>query len=428
MLSLRLITVLTALACGVFSANALAEVPECVPRDGLPNVRARLDSGQPLRVAFLGGSITAANGWRVLVRDHLKAVWPRSAQTELFAAIPGTDSAFGACRVGNDVLARHPDLLFVEFAVNDSGADPDRIREAMEGIVRQTWQAGSATDICFVYTLNQTQLADYRAGRHSATARAMETVADHYGIPSVAFGPEIARRVEAGTLLFKGPSAGLDADGRNADGLLVFTADGTHPLAAGHRVYFSVLERALPALFAGGRPGPRALPPALTTAPWSDAGIRPVATLDRTGDWTPLPDRDKRTAWQPAAITPPVWLAATAGSAAAFEVDGTGFGLVGLKGPDCGQFSVTVDGLPPVTTTFFDAYSVEDHYRLATWFYPRPLPSGRHVVRIELLDTVIDKTAILARRGYAPRDPAAFAPLRLYLAGVLLPHQSAPKP
>ena len=33
-------------------------------RDGLPNVFAKLTAGGPVRIAYLGGSITAANGWR----------------------------------------------------------------------------------------------------------------------------------------------------------------------------------------------------------------------------------------------------------------------------------------------------------------------------------------------------------------------------
>ena len=33
-------------------------------RDGLPNVFAKLAASGPVRIAYLGGSITAANGWR----------------------------------------------------------------------------------------------------------------------------------------------------------------------------------------------------------------------------------------------------------------------------------------------------------------------------------------------------------------------------
>ncbi len=397
------------------------ELPEVAPRDGLPHFHAKAIAGQPVNVAFLGGSITVAKGWRVHVRDHLKATFPKSELTELFAAISGTDSTFGACRLGHDVLSRKPDLLFVEFAVNDTGLPAERIRSAMEGIVRQTRLANPDTDLCFVYTLSQSQLPDYRAGRLATTARAMEEVAAHYGIPSIAFGPEVVRQLDAGRLLFRGSGKDLDSEGRNTDGLLVFTSDGIHPLSGGHQLYFSVAKRVLPRLWTELPATPRTLPPALTAIPLTHATIRPVTELSLSGEWTPLPARDKRTSWHIPEITPALHLATRAGAAATFEFTGTTFGLVGLKGPDCGQFSVTVNDLPPVTATFFDAFSVENHHHLTAWHYPQTLPPGKHRVRIELLDTSPDKAGILARRGYTPKDPAAFAALHLYLGGVLLP-------
>lgn len=405
---------------GLCSSARVLALEELSPRGGLPNVHARLAAGEPVRVAFLGGSITAAQGWRVLVRDHLKSAYPKSPLTEIFAAIPGTDSAFGACRLGDQVLVHSPDLLFVEFAVNDIGADPARIRAAMEGIVRQTWQANPRTDIAFIYTLSQAQLPDLQAGRPTATSRAMEDVASHYGIPSLQLGVEVARLADAGQLLFKGATPGSNSDGRDATGRLVFSADGTHPLPAGHRLYFSVIERALPCLLTGDA-APHALPAPLTPAPWDTATILPVEKLKRTGDWAPLPSRDKRTAWQPANLTPPTWLATSPGSAAVFTFTGTAFGLAGLKTSDSGRFRVSVDDRPPVEALFFDAFCVDGHSRIATWWFPDALPAGPHTVRIELIDTPVDKTAILASRAYTPKDPAAYAGLNLYLSGVLLP-------
>lgn len=405
-------------------ANVL---PDFVSRGGLPHFHTRASAGEPLRVAFLGGSITVAQGWRVHVLEQLRATYPQADITELFAAISNTDSAYGACRLSNDVLARRPDLLFVEFAVNDTGAEPGRIRAAMEGIVLQTLRANPATELCFVYTLSQSQLPDYQAGRLAVTARAMDEIAAHYGIPSVAVGPEVVRRLVAGKLLFRGPSAGLDPEGNDADGRLVLTGDGIHPLAGGHRLYFSVIEPALrDFLAADPAAAPRALPTPLTPEPWTRAAILPVAELERVGDWAPLPATDRRARVHPAPIMPMIWLAPEAGASLSFGFTGTTFGLVGLKGPDCGQFNVVVDDLPPVTATFFDAYSVENRHHLTTWHYPRPLPDGPHRVRIELLDTSPDKIGILARRNYTPRDPAAFAPLHLYLGGVLLPQGPPP--
>jgi lysophospholipase L1-like esterase len=98
----------------------------------------------------LGGSITAQAGWRPKTLAWFKKNFPSATFSEINAAIGGTGSDLGVFRLQHDVLDHKPDLLFVEFAVNDGGTEPSRIQQAMEGIVRQTWKANPKTDICFV--------------------------------------------------------------------------------------------------------------------------------------------------------------------------------------------------------------------------------------------------------------------------------------
>ncbi|MFO1492569.1 MAG: SGNH/GDSL hydrolase family protein [Kiritimatiellia bacterium] len=182
---------------------ALREAAECRARGGLPNVEAKARAGGAIRVGYLGGSITAAPGWRPKSLAWLKERHPSANFSEINAAIGGTGSDLGVFRFRQDVLEHKPDLLFVEFAVNDGGAAPDRIHRAMEGIVRQAWTADPATDICFVYTVSEPFLKDLQAGRCSRAATAMEEVADHYAIPSIHLG--LAARMAAdGRLVFKG--------------------------------------------------------------------------------------------------------------------------------------------------------------------------------------------------------------------------------
>ena len=91
------------------------------PRDGLPNLFAKLQAGGPVRIAYLGGSITAAAGWRPKTLAWFKAQYPAAEVVEINAAISGTGSDFGACRVRGDVMAQSPDLVFLECRVNGGG-------------------------------------------------------------------------------------------------------------------------------------------------------------------------------------------------------------------------------------------------------------------------------------------------------------------
>ncbi len=187
------------------------ELAECAPRGGLPNFLAGLEQGKTLRIAYFGGSITAQDGWRVKTLKWFQQQYPNARLSEVNAAIGGTGSDLGVFRFRQDVLEHQPDLVFVEFAVNDAGAAPERICRSMEGIVRQTWRANPATDICFVYTLAGNMLDTLKAGRLPRSYAAMEKVADHYHIPSVNLGLEVARLEKAGKLVFQGPKPKTDA-------------------------------------------------------------------------------------------------------------------------------------------------------------------------------------------------------------------------
>ena len=171
----------------------LAEAKECRPRNGLPNFLVKANTaGADIKIGYLGGSITAQPGWRPKTLAHFKKTWPQAKFSEINAAIGGTGSDLGVFRLKQDVLDHQPDLLFVEFAVNDGGASPEQIFRCMEGIVRQTWKALPECDICFVYTLTEQLAPAMLDGKFQRSASAMEKIADHYGIPTVHMAMEVA--------------------------------------------------------------------------------------------------------------------------------------------------------------------------------------------------------------------------------------------
>ena len=196
---------LTPLAAPAPTPQAPA-LPVVQTRDGLPHVFAKLNAHQPVTVAWFGGSITAGSGaskgdetsYRGLVSHWFTDTFPQSHVTNVNAAIGGTGSDLGAFRLGRDVLAHKPDLVFVEFAVNDGGASEAMIVRAMEGIVRQTRRADPDTDVCFVYTFGLNSLPEFRAGRLLHSVQCDEIVAAHYGLPSVNMAVPAAEQADRG--------------------------------------------------------------------------------------------------------------------------------------------------------------------------------------------------------------------------------------
>lgn len=243
-------------------------------RDGLPNVFAKLTAGQPVRIAYLGGSITAAAGWRPLTLAWFKSQFPKAEVVEINAAISGTGSDYGACRLQTDVLAQKPDLVFMEHRVNGGGGYEAK---SVEGIVRQVWKHSPLTDICLVYTVWLGMRKELDAGKQTWFGAIMENVANNYGIPSIDLGGEVVRRERAGSLLFKNdvPVAGK----------LVFSHDGVHPGIEGHEVYRDVIARSILAMQGQGKPGPHRLPVPLDARCWESGQLVPVQRAVLSAGW-----------------------------------------------------------------------------------------------------------------------------------------------
>jgi lysophospholipase L1-like esterase len=111
----------------------------------------RARAGEKLNVVFLGGSLRGGaaatdpmlTSYRALIGKRLQEFYDNPRITPHDAAIGGTGSQLGVFRLERDVLRHKPDLVFVEFAVNDHPFSiyPGRL-EAYEAIVRRLVLAG----------------------------------------------------------------------------------------------------------------------------------------------------------------------------------------------------------------------------------------------------------------------------------------------
>lgn len=383
----------------------LRKAIECNPRDGAPNFMAKIDSGQGVKVAYLGGSITAAPGWRVQSREWLQKQYSKARFEEIHAAIGGTGSDLGVFRLERDVLRHKPDLLYVEFAVNDGGASPERIHKAMEGIVRQTWRTDPTIDICFVYTLTLQMLKDLQAGKMPRAASAMEELADHYKIPSIHFGVEVARLEAAGELIFK---AAKPKDAATAKPM-VFSADGVHPhVETGHRLYVEAIARSWPKLRkAGGETGPHKLRAPLRADNWEQAKMISIRPDMLQGGWEKLP-ADHTLAKRFQRNMPEIYRATEPGAALSFKFEGTMAGVFDLLGPDGGEIRIQVDESKGSTRNRIDGYCT--YHRMSKLDAAADLKPGLHGVAISLTPTKLDKGQILfeRNRGDLEKNPAKY--------------------
>ncbi|MEI6070813.1 MAG: SGNH/GDSL hydrolase family protein [Verrucomicrobiae bacterium] len=201
-------------------------------RDGLPNLAAKLKAGGEVNVLFLGGSITVGGaspkGYVTFVGNWLKEHYPNAKINIINAGVSGTGSDYGDRRYERDVLPIKPDLVLIEFCVNDG--DNDRT-ESMERMVHKTWLNNPHADLLIFYTMMKPNLDYYKQGKLPPSASAHERVAAFYGIPSLCTVYNAAAQINSGEAPWE-----------------KFSGDGCHPTQDGYVYFNDVFAQALPEL------------------------------------------------------------------------------------------------------------------------------------------------------------------------------------
>lgn len=182
----------------------------------LKNLMKRAANGESLVIGFLGGSITQGSlsstpktCYAYLVYEWWKKSFPNAEFSFVNGGIGGTTSHYGGARAWKDVLCYRPDIVTVDFSVNDDANE--FFEETYEGTLRRLLMAPSAPA---VVVLNN---VFYDTGKNAQDYH--NRSADHYGIPHVSIKDTIFPDVESGKIV-------------RAD----ITPDNLHPNDKGHRL------------------------------------------------------------------------------------------------------------------------------------------------------------------------------------------------
>lgn len=376
------------------------EFQEAVPqmerhRDGIPHFLAKVANKEDVKVAYLGGSITAQDGWRVQTLANFNEEYPDSKFTEINAAIGGTGSDLGVYRLNFDVLQHDPDLVFVEFCVNDGGAAPEQIWRQMEGIVRQIWRHNIETDIVFVYTFRVGHENDYKSGKCPRSVSAMEQIAEFYGIPTLDFNIPVTQLCDHGKLIYQAESA--------EEGKILFSTDGVHPLKEGHEVYTKLVCSSFRLMRAKNMDTPypdpetrRAkLEKTFVADNYENAKLVPIEESQLSGEWTLL-SADSPVAWTKHRLGRVVYQSDAPGSKLTFRFKGSHVAIYDILGPNAGQVWVTLDGEKRGPIPRFDSYCT--YHRLATLVLGAGLdPDVEHEVTVEIDAEQPDRQSVAFR-------------------------------
>lgn len=376
----------------------LRPASEVSVRSGMPNLFAKLARGESVTIAYYGGSITAGPGWRNFTLDWFAKQYPKAKITELNASLGGSGSLVGVFRADKDLVAQKPDAVFIEFSLNDVADVRDRPAEvagALEGIIRKLRASKPDTDICLAYTLHSAGVDLLNQGKFSASVSLHETIAAHYGIPTIHMGVEASRMAREDRLVFTAAKVPGDMD---AQGRVIFSNDGTHPSEAGHALNGTAAVRGLEQLKSNTKAMDHTMPTALSPIPWEKAKtLVAEGNVTFSGDWEKLTAADgpscRRFGKRFYSWFPHLYQTGTSGASVTVRFRGTHIGIKGMEGPDSGVVSVRMDGHAPFRQTLFTVYA-------SAWVYvgaPLPaVPMGDHTVTWTLLDEVPDKAKMLA--------------------------------
>ncbi|MCQ2560403.1 MAG: SGNH/GDSL hydrolase family protein, partial [Clostridia bacterium] len=182
----------------------------------------KLMAGEKVFVAAMGGSVTEGagplnpdgsekwtRGYAFQFVEKLKEKYPRAEVVFDGTGLSGTPSALGVIRYEKDVireLGESPDLLILEFSVNDGGECTGT--RGFERIIRNVLEAKEDGLVIPLYA----------HATYENTQGLMIPVADFYKLPQVSIRNALEK-----------PDCGVDLS-KNGE----FFADYVHPTEAGH--------------------------------------------------------------------------------------------------------------------------------------------------------------------------------------------------
>lgn len=150
--------------------------------DRLLKVMERADRGDKITVAFLGGSITEGSVasddkscYAYLTYSWWCNTFPDAKINYVNAGIGGTPSLLGVGRCNEDILDYEPDVVYIEFSVND--VDLPNVSEIYEGLLRKVLYSKSNPAVVVINN------GFYNDGRTVQDVH--NKLASYYGIPAI---------------------------------------------------------------------------------------------------------------------------------------------------------------------------------------------------------------------------------------------------
>lgn len=238
-MSLLLVSPLSASAAG--KTNNYKDYVKYRGQD-LQNTYAKLSKGEEINVLYFGGSVTDGSDindpnkgrieihcWREMVGEWLTDNFKNAKVNNFNVAYGGTGTKFGAYRLKEEVLSKKPDLVFVEFSINDNydGTSVADSSKYFETIVRQIRTQYPKCDIVTILIADKSTMNVKKLHSH---AQAHEDICIAYNIPSIHVGRAMAYHLNYNDSMSNWNK---------------YYYDTVHPITEGYEIYFKPIKEYL---------------------------------------------------------------------------------------------------------------------------------------------------------------------------------------
>lgn len=230
-MKLKLFALLAVVFAGVGAAAQTAQ-----PDTYLDNIREEFAKKWPqsrtVNIVFHGHSVPAGYARTPLVNTLdaypyqtlvlIKNSWPQAVVNTITTAIGGEQSEQGALRFEDEVLTHRPDVLFIDYALNDRTIGVERSEKAWRSMIEKALERGIKVILC-TPTPDLSSKMDSADDPLTKQADMVRRLASEYHIGLVDFYAEFLKIAHGG--------------GNLAD----YMSQVNHPNAKGHQVAVSVI-------------------------------------------------------------------------------------------------------------------------------------------------------------------------------------------
>ena len=208
-------------------------------RDPLWKTNKKITEDKELKVLFFGGSLTQGHGasdrekfsWRAKACDWFTRNFPDVNFKFINRAVGESGTFLGTYRLQLDVISPEPDLIFLEYAINDKyfQSTYEETASRCETIIREIRSALPNTEIIVLITSDVGCFGLNKAGKLHTQGQAHEDIAAAYNISTLHIGRLIAKE------------SGFSTDVFRSD----YAIDIVHPNDAGYEIYYKCVEEYL---------------------------------------------------------------------------------------------------------------------------------------------------------------------------------------